>query len=485
MKVFRRLTARDALRRLPFFLLAFVVFPVLLHLRIRYATRHAIHHARSASAFFDFERVTVDSIASGKPNPQRYKQHMQQLLRAITSDYVVWHQEQLLLCKKNATHARTIPKLVYRSMKRNHGVGDVIRGLLHSYLISVISKRMFFIDVQHPFPLSMVLTSPSEYNFSYDHHYFPNLNWFFNSAHWHRNSIYFDKLDTALSNTSTLVDETQTVLDWELFLKIPHLYPELEISKKLPRSPDFNPTREEVVPFILKALFRPSTNLRFLLSGQENRENTALSSMTPLTRDDQSLLSKSEMPPYISVHARVGYGFREHDARFDLKDRGLTPESLATCMAQMAIKMADERRMRHPSSFFISSDTDHFRKLLKSEMIRLRPSAKVYQSAWVPVHMNKLGRWSSVNKLNNFMNTYIDVYLLSKGKSMLFIRSGFSHVALWMGAITDFVGIRLKHCARVMNGSSSLEESMETAERERAGYFTERYRSPNSVAGRA
>ncbi|PXF48910.1 hypothetical protein BWQ96_01252 [Gracilariopsis chorda] len=469
----RRPSVSVILRRLPVFLLAFVFFPFLVRVRIR--------HARSAPVYFDFERVTVNSVASGKPNPEVYKQHMNQLLRAITSDYIDWHRQQLHICEENATHAQTIPKLVYRSMRRNYGVGDVIRGLLHSYLIAVISKRMFFIDVERPFPLSMVLTSPNGYNFTYDRYLFPELS-SYEHIQWLRKSIYFDKLDTALSDTPTLVDESQTVLDWELFLIIPRLYPQLEISKKLPQSSGFSPTREEVIPFILKALFCPSPELRSLLPGQENTDNLVWP-LSTLFSPDQNLLWRNEMPAYISVHARVGYGFNETEARFNLKNQGLTPESLATCMAQMAVRMADQRRMLHPHHFFISSDTDHFRTLFKTEVNRLRPSAKVYQSNWQAVHMNRVGRSQSPSKVSDFMNTYVDVYLLSKGKSMLFIRSGFSHVALWMGAITDFVGIRLKYCTRVMNGSSSLEKSMNDAEQERAGYQTERYRSINSSAG--
>ncbi|KAI0561343.1 hypothetical protein FGB62_87g071 [Gracilaria domingensis] len=362
-------------------------------------------------------------------------------------------------------------------MDINYGLGDVIRGLIHCYLCAVVSKRLFLLNLTDPFPLATVLDNPPGYNFTYNPVIFgPRGGESINQPVRFTRPVYFDELDLVLSNTTMLVDQTQNVLDWDLFLEIPRLYPELDLSVKLASVSDFKPSREEVVPFILKALFHPSAEYRKLMSVPVDYHNL-WSPKRFFRTDDDALRRISTNRRYVSIHARIGYGLHEKTPRFNLESRNITFKDVACCLAQMATEIANDRRLPIPHQFFISTDTDDFRTILKREILRIDPTARVFHTRWHSVHLKGVGGIFTPSKLRNYMNTYMDVYLLSRGDSMLFIRSGFAHVALWMGAMTRFVGIQLDYCLRVMNGSASLRESMHDAVVDRAGFYTNRYHS--------
>ncbi|CAN8075032.1 unnamed protein product [Agarophyton chilense] len=413
----------------------------------------------------------------GRPNGAIYKKRMRQLLNIIITQYTDWHKEQLDLSINNVTHAERVPKLIYRSMDINYGLGDVIRGLLHCYLCAVASKRLFFLNLTDPFPISTVLDNPPGYNFTYNPQLFGpgNGKTPYEPTRFTRN-VYFDELDLVLGNSSMLIDETQNILDWDLFLSLPKLYPELDLSKKLASISDFKPSREEVMPFILKALFRPSDKLRKTMSIPVDRHNF-WSPQRFFEKDADFLRRITTNRAYISIHARIGYGLHEKTDRFNLEARNISFEDVAQCLAGMASEMAKDRRLPWPYRFFIATDTEDFKTVLKREILRINPTAKVFVTRWRPVHLKGVGGVFTEKKLERFMNTYMDVYLLSRGDSLLFIRSGFSHVALWMGAMKNFVGIQLDNCLRVINGTSSLRESMHDAVVDGTGFYREKYHS--------
>eukprot|EP00177_Eucheuma_denticulatum_P004725 GFKZ01008590.1.p1 GENE.GFKZ01008590.1~~GFKZ01008590.1.p1 ORF type:complete len:510 (+),score=29.48 GFKZ01008590.1:64-1530(+) len=422
----------------------------------------------TAPGSFGFEHVTVASIAACKDNQQRFRNRMRSLLDIIVTQYTAWHKQQIALSRTNRTHAQTVPKLVYRSSDYNVAIGDVLRGLLHSYLCAVASQRLFLIDLVRPFPISTVLKNPPGYNFTYDPHLFATPPRIASKKTVNLTRLtHFDELDLFLRpNLLTIIDKTQTALDWDLFLQLPQLYPDLPISTKLSRIPSFNPTREEVIPFLLKALFRPSPKFRYLANRLALGHGlTAPSPQIPRAPSPQRSLS---------IHARVGYGVGETADRFRVDHYNYTFEGLAQCMAHMANTMAVDRGMPEPYQFLFSTDTPAFEHVFKLQMRIIDPLATVRTSNWSAVH---LAHARERAELQSFLNVYLDVYLLSMGESLLFIRSGFAHAAAWMGGVTDLTGIQLDTCRGVLNGSATVRESLRYAVEHGLGYHRHRYHS--------
>ncbi|PXF45101.1 hypothetical protein BWQ96_05140 [Gracilariopsis chorda] len=88
----------------------------------------------------------------------------------------------------------------------------------------------------------------------------------------------------------------------------------------------------------------------------------------------------------------------------------------------MAVVMAQRHNLSKPYLSFLSTDTVHLRPVFEYEIQNIEPTADVMYTGWEPLHASQI----RLSPLKNYLNMFVDLFLLSKGESMLYIKSGFS-----------------------------------------------------------
>ncbi|KAI0564800.1 hypothetical protein FGB62_23g126 [Gracilaria domingensis] len=404
--------------------------------RIRYIdnTRMKASLTTSPNHTLPFETFSIDRVSQKHQYDPHFAHELQSFLDIIITQYTIWHREQRRLCELDSTHARSMPLLVFRYIG-HIGLGDRIRAILYTYLIAVASKRLFLIDWKEPIPLTTVLRSPPEYNFTFD-------DYLFKPSEGEMEIIsgppkYAD-LDIYLSSKRVLIERATNPFAFKKFSSLFGRYPQLELSQKIKAAKleHFKLDQNEVAPFILQALFRTTPSLR-----------KSLKHLTPF-----------KGKPYISVHARLGHGLGEKRGRFDLEEKGLTLRSASKCLGVLASTLAQKHGHQR---IFVATDTERARKWLEEGIHDRLPQAEVEQSSIKATHMQRLhkpnGFPDAHEKREKFEEVFLDLGVLATGESMVYFRSGFADIALWFGVMTDAVQVTINDCGEIVgaNGNPS------------------------------
>lgn len=380
---------------------------------------------------FPYENVDLSTLMKQANCTIEYEEKLRKFLDYFVTEYLQWHKITRLAIDKQPKRANRVRLLVFQGMEENVGFGDRIRSIIHTYLAAVASKRLFLIDLRHPFPWEEILINPKGYNFTFDSSIFT----------WKNTeiSIVSDRKD--LTNIDRYIQPSRVILQKSYpTLMVPRVLKNIsgkeknEIFRKLKDEnlTDFVPLTEHVVPFILKALFRPSKKLK-----------TSILSSAPFKRKT-----------FFSVHARLGIGVGEDAGRFSLEENNLTLDTYSTCLGKLA---AYQAKTKNISKFFIATDTEEAKTYLRSGILSKIPAAFVRESTVIAKHVSFL---DSRNKsdLSHFINGISDIGVLSMGKSILFIRSGFADMARWFGAMTEYSRVTRRHCQALIFDNYTEEE---------------------------
>ncbi|KAI0565505.1 hypothetical protein FGB62_17g13 [Gracilaria domingensis] len=443
MKTRLAATSVPALIWLYIFLLSFSLATILTgevtRTRFHFKSLFKTKPSPSATGAFPFETFSVHQVHSGNPPDPQFAPKLHAFLNITITQYITWHQQQRHLCEVDPAYARSIPILVSRN-NGYAGVGDRIRGILYSYLIAVASKRLFLIDWQEPIPIANALPSPPQHNFTYDRALF--------TSGEHEELVIdgparYRKLDVYFSSSRVLVNRKPNPFDFKRFFALYDRYPDLDLSSKVTEAglKDFRPVREEVAPFILKALFKTSPSVRSSL---------------------QKLRPFSYGKPFISLHARLGHGVGEEWGRFNFENKGLDLRSASMCIGSLAASMAQQRGL---DRVFVATDTERAREWLEAGVHSVLPKAQVAQSSInathiKALHQNKRSSEAST-RLRKFEEVFLDLGLLAMAESMVFFRSGFAQVAVWFGAMTDSVLVDVDDCAQMVRSSENGTELLD------------------------
>ncbi len=363
-----------------------------------------------------FQSVTSKRIIASESRRKQFDVFLKHLI----DDYTLWHRhERKSLGLLRSNFRKRKPRLlVYRGRYKNAGIGDRIRGVLCSYLLAVLSKRLLLIDLNNPFPIFDILPSPNGQNFSFDHTLF---SWHGEEEFTKYNETLSD-IDAYLSSTRVIVLNSHPIFSMKWFARMIQKHKNLDFSQRLRSAglENLDFTRDEVAPFILKAIFTPSNLLLKRVSAMMYHSKGS----------------------YLSLHARIGHGLRENHDRFNFRRHNMTLEQYSSCLEKMAVKKAKSLNISH---FFIASDTRKAKKLLKLGIAKRFPGADVHISAINAIHASRI-KSKTEKHFEEYLQCFVDIGLLSLGRSMLSIKSGFSNVAIWMGAMIDAKRVWMKEC---------------------------------------
>lgn len=382
-------------------------------------------HAESNLPRLRYETITVREIAQQRleNNTQRESQ-LHEFVNLYITAYLAKHKALRAACDTNAMLARTTPLIVFRGSERNFGLGDRIRGILSTFLIAAITDRLFLIDLPQPFPLDTMWISPKGFNFTYDRSLFPADESYpiSDDVVVHKFSIRDFMREHRYQKVRVLVQRGMNKFSPTRMIKEARLFPAMHNAMSARGLLSFNPARDDIAPLLLQALFLPSPRLRSALRQQRPFKGRA----------------------YISLHARLGIGVGERGSRFNSTRRALSLEDIASCVGRVAGRVALQRRLHR---VFIATDTRRANEALANGVRQVLPDAEIHVATGKAVHVRRLrDRVLDDSDFEDFERAFVEMGLLGGGKEIVFIKSGFADVGLWLGAMSAHTRLTPRHC---------------------------------------
>lgn len=387
------------------------------------------HHEsrRSRKSFLFFESATPESVArqlsSGdRSRASKFQKSLDDLNEVFIEDYVPWHNATVHLVRSKQLDGSRVRTLVYSGNNGEHGLGDLFRGILSAYITAVFSNRILLLDLRNPFPIETIFLNSDRSNFTYDESLFSSPE--FSTSN--REQLTVKGPSNILDMDKYLGDETQVFMKVEprpnihLIFQIAEKYPSLRTSVKLRTvEPTLNVHPKYIYSLIFRALFQPSDEML---------------QMIDTVTSDYPIVDMSK--DFVSLHVRLGSGVGENIKRFTSFMNGRTLNSIADCLARKALRYARASKLSRQPRFYLATDTHEFRRAFSDSVRKLDESAVVMYGPWQPRHTRSLST-SGESDLQEFRQTFLDLFFLSRGKSMLKGRSGFPNLAVWMGSISN------------------------------------------------
>lgn len=179
---------------------------------IRFSDREMLHSQSYISdlnsdldyVFKLFATNYESSSSSSNDDFQQYFENRHQLINIFQHffvDYIKFHSVQ--------RHNKSCKLLIFRPHPT--GIGDRFRPFIFSFFLSVLSKRLFLIDWQAPFPLSTFLTTNSNLNTSFFYHDYMQLHYDSHLRNWDGTTSTSDT-DKGTTTTSTAYNGKESEL---------------------------------------------------------------------------------------------------------------------------------------------------------------------------------------------------------------------------------------------------------------------------------
>jgi hypothetical protein len=289
----------------------------------------------------------------------------------------------------------SIQTIIYYCGNNCGGWGDRLRGITSTYILSVLLRRRFMIDMQYPCILSNFL-QPNLIDWS------PRKNYPANSLKITSiSSKYHDELNSNMSSVNikelwssydnilitTNSDYITPILKNRFFQSI--------ISQLNIRSNES--TQQDLFPLIFELLFKP----------------------TSLISDElDALLQRTAKQPIICMHIRIGQNPSiPKDAKLPYR------ESLVSDMTEFL-----DRNLSHlHSSIFVTTDSIASLQYLQKHF----GSKRILNIDGPIIHIDRYNRKTQSSDIifRGFLKVIADFYLLGECDVLLMPRSGFSHWA--------------------------------------------------------
>lgn len=335
-------------------------------------------------------------------------------------DYLKWHS----LHRYDGT-ART---LVYKV--QNTGFGDIFRGLLTSYYIAVLSKRVLLVEYPPHEHLRELLELPNEIDF------------FFGESDAEREKkgeikIINDKRLTRKGTPKTLLSFLKAARTKVRTLKIIHaktsqLTALIAEWHSLYNDSHHSPSQcshlqaLELQRILLHEVFQPSRQLR---------------------KKKMQFLRRVDLKPgkYVSVHARIGAGVREEQfSRF--RSVVANVEHVARCLARVALEQFQEDE-RDAKDIFLATDTIQFRSIFREAVFNRSRYVRVVVPDWNHTgHITHISRRKR-GRVENILNTFTELLVLGNAKRVVHLYSGFPILAFKMGNADSSTRVDADGCA--------------------------------------
>lgn len=357
---------------------------------------------------FKFENSTPEIMSQWQDKPLKTVQSLRRIQEVYIDSYVQWHYTQMKAIKGRKISSRNVRILLY---KGKEGVGDRMRGMVHALFCAMFSKRLLVIDWRIPFQLNNVVELGVGTNFTFDERYFGKTTEYA-KAPFNKNPRPEDlKMLLTGQKWIAMTKETRPTTNF-LFRDVPKKFPTLEPIRHLGYIAR-EPWPTELFPLAFKVLLRAGPALRRRVEFFQRSQGFDLSR------------------PFIGIHVRLGHDTLEtHMRRFKTN---LTIAETAHCTAQTALEMAKARGI-DPPRFFLATDSAALRLALRYSLKEGDKRAVLMYGNWPVKHVRHL--WKNVGgDLDAFINTFVDLLVLTYADSLLHMRSGFAYLARWMGGI--------------------------------------------------
>lgn len=358
-------------------------------------------------------------------------------------EYVKWHSNTLSCLHRKHCSSNSQKVLVWgcpeRLMYKCGGMGDRIRGIQFSLLLSIVTKRLLLIDwPEQPFPVTDAI-EPSlinwtvPLNFKYkDNVVLLHTAWPYvdvrqpndpSKKYAYRNlsTLTLNSIDLRKEDFISALNEYDILSIWSsATLRSVTSFVETPLMHKLFQ--DLTPkhlSKIVIQKMLLQILFQPS------ISVQAKIENTL----------------KKLPDSYISVHARTGGDFGEHiNPRFsNLKNTTRLAHQLLDCVD--TIYKNDSRF--EARRVFLASDSislkltfiDIARKRNVMTVTEVIPAAHIGRKWGAPNMLRK----SRTTLSTSFLNIFTEFFGIAYAEVVVGNESGFSRMAFFTGNSTEYV----------------------------------------------
>ena len=353
-------------------------------------------------------------------------QNLIRVQNILIKPYIEWHAatRQRLQLATSAHRLRTRILVIRIDRSLTHGLGDRFRGIMHSFMCAVLTHRLFLIQWTDPVRIESVFhlgRRTDALNFTYDASLFPSNGTVlqggcfkrFESEHYREESMFVDSVPRP--NVSLWFNAPAPMRARHAILR--------KLAEVAPM-----PAEEQVMSLVMRVLFDPATELRQYI--EHKIRNLGL---------------RPESQKYVSIHARLGYGLdeiRKAGKRFDLSKKGLDLSTMARCIADRALRYATRLGIKKPL-FYLATDTPPFREELERAIENKVNGATVVSGQWIVTHVRDA---TGSDDVEPYLSAFLDIYLLSRGQGMVYLKSGFADLAAWMGAIGERDRIEYEEC---------------------------------------
>ena len=344
----------------------------------------------------------ITSSSSGPWKDVAPRIHVQELPFWL-QDYVEYHNKAMM--HNNISAHRY---MIYTCKKGHHcsGTGNRQRGIMATFLVSILTKRVFLMDIDNPVPLDQILE--------------PHL------IRWNEKPNSLSELESeALDVRNVQPNPLQRPGDFKERKQVIRILANgpggLETIWKSAEMRQLLTTEEEqslpptIYKWIFHTLFRPSVALKALV--QEQR--TALGLLT----------SNTSFSPYIGIHIRLGGGGAWHGMR---EERYNVTAALPHFL-QLGHQLQQETFHNHKNVplVIISDEAD-----AKEIMYAMDPASVRYVSNATIVHVDR-SRDLDKNDVQGSLQVWADLLLLAQATCLVESLSSFSSLARRISIVED------------------------------------------------
>ena len=369
-------------------------------------------------------------LGSVSPKPNDFVAPPQSIDASVkfwVTDYVQWHRQQ----RRNPKARR----LIYTTISA--GLGDNIRGLLRAYAFAVLTKRVFVIRWERPYPLWLVVSNNSMATFGFDRRVDVPDGIVVKSFHYMRmnkRQLY----DTLRGAEETVVElacgPSPLIHDVLPILRGDHL------SKvAIPRFDD------AAIRAASHALFEPSQSSierhrvymnKFHLCGASN-------SIVCPNYEELSVAARRYARQYIGVQVRLGVGTHEYNTVRFKNLRG-NQHRVARCFARRVRRVSFDDMADAHATIFLATDTPEFRRVFANTMRDVLPGSTV---VWINKAVRHYAGLPSYGKnADYFQHLFDEIRVLGNAAHILSFESGFSYAANWLGSSIQLHTITYHEC---------------------------------------
>lgn len=402
------------------------------------------HFVHTIGAFTALREADPDNGYSDYLSSKVLTSTERNTLRHFIRDYVQFHKE------KRYTDA---PRLIFRPL--GTGIGDRMGCLMFAYWTAVITRRVFLVDWQDPYPLSEFLEETNDLNILLSKEYTMR-------ALRRGTTVFLNASEESLllyehvlsSSTDTVMMATN---------KVPLNLSDNFIGKYLPLAvTSSNALGIRVNPnfhrSILHHVFTLSNSIRGDQQLMNSKMNLCGKTMRGRRLDEEgpaSFFNGFIQPrrPYIAVHARIGRGVGEYPTgRF--KDVSENMKAAALCLASRAVRLA--YMSGNPAlPIYLATDTAEFRNIFEKAATKISHNrVQILSGEWKVIHSTKLTKQQNANITGSgeeifreaMWGSYMDLVMLGHAEHIVALYSSFPRLALAIGNSETLIELKNDIC---------------------------------------